>query len=136
MEQSLHTQALAEIRRDIADLESQLELLRAVERYHAAKAGVLPTAPVGNGQHDNGKPAEAGEFAGMTMRDAAVIILRRAGRKVPTGWIAKELLAGGYQSKNPDGARNALYAMMKRETGLFLNTGDGVWQLCESVSNS
>jgi hypothetical protein len=157
MDRAVHKQILDEVRRDIADLESRISELRAVEKYHATKAGVPESAPsrvVIQGQFGMGKSAgvaelfhnatdaladppeiTAGEFAKMTMRDAATVILTRVkGYCLNARQIANALIDGGYETTNPDGLRNAAFSMLTRESDVFEKVGSGFWRLKTPVA--
>ncbi len=66
------------------------------------------------------------------MADAAVIVLRRAGKQMSTPEIAREIMSGGYPTRNPDGIRNATFSMLNREKERFRKVGKGEWELIEN----
>jgi hypothetical protein len=133
MIRNLHSEVLIEIRHDIQRLEAELAQLRAVERYHTGK--------VGDG-FDVNEPADAqtaeesvrnnGEraYAGMTVRDAAKDVLQRAGGgPLSTRAITDKLLAGGYQTKNANQFRNAVFGVLNKSKNIFEKAGAGMWRL-------
>ncbi len=136
MQSNHHLQALQEVRADIAELERQLADLRAVERWHAGKvedATPEKTEPAParttEGSANGKRPPE---FAALNMADAAVIVLRRAGKQMSTPEIAREIMSGGYPTRNPDGIRNATFSMLNREKERFRKVGKGEWELIEN----
>jgi hypothetical protein len=133
--ESTHQQMLDQVRQEIQALESQLAVLRAVEQYHAHKASGdaepavvrLTVSPVTIG----GAP----RFTNMNQTDAAVEVLREAGRPLSTADIAKALVQGGVRAKAPDRLKASLFPAMQRKPAVFRKAGPGLWALADGGRN-
>jgi hypothetical protein len=138
---SMHAEILREVRQDIAALKERLEKLLAVEAYHAEKVG---TSHISNGvageKYSNGhrltdsvaasKQKPPGRFAGLGQREAAIAMLREAGKPLRCGEIARGIKGGGYDF--PHDAillANSLSTSFRRCPKVFRKAGRGLWAL-------
>jgi hypothetical protein len=140
--ESTHEQMLDQVRQEIAVLEDQLALLRAVEQYHSQKARgkvVVTLAPLRIGisaipptvsMTPSGK-----RFAALNQTDAAAEVLREAGRPLSTAEIAEALVQGGVRAKSPARLKASLFPAMQRKPSVFRKAGPGRWALTHGDSN-
>jgi HB1, ASXL, restriction endonuclease HTH domain len=137
---SVHEEMLREIREDIARIKAQLETLLAVEAYHAGKAGKSRASQAehhyleNNGQSLDTERANKGKshgrLAGLGQREAAIEVMREAGRPMRCGDIARSMVSGGYVYKQGTAKlANTLFTSLRRGPGMFAKTGKGLWAL-------
>jgi hypothetical protein len=128
---------LAEVQRDIADLESQLTELRIVERWLAgrparngkAPQAALPTSPA----RSEPQLKEANKaYLRMTVREAAVDVLRKAAMPLKTREITEALLRGGYPTANPETMHSTVFSTLDREVTIFTKVAPGLWALADN----
>jgi hypothetical protein len=141
-DEELHRRMLEEIRLEMSKTAERMVQLRAAAAYHAEKIGEdLPedgsrgVTGVQDSNRGAGSTRRHAEFANLKMKHAAQIVLRKAGRHLPTAEIADALLKGGYPAKNPPGFRNVVFAMLRKTPALFRRVDKGLWAITEAEEN-
>jgi hypothetical protein len=126
---------LADVQQEIATLEARLSELRTVERWLASKSAKAAAAVVENGVPVRSEPHAAAvkesPYRRLTVRQAALDVLRKAGKPLKTRSITEALLAGGYQTTNVDTMNTTVFSTLDREADLFKKVGPGLWALVD-----
>lgn len=118
-----HAEFYQEVLTDIAMCEKQLDELRAIAQYHAAKAGI-------SGDSKPPKPSrKAVRFAKIHQIKAVETILREAGEPLRTAEIVSRMKAGGFPGKDPARVKMSIFTSMTRKIDIFKKTGPGMWSL-------
>jgi hypothetical protein len=118
---------LAKVRQDKEKVRAELARLDTVEQWlvanttgHSIEVTLSPTDNITVAKPANGK---------VRMVDVAAEVIRKAGRSLTTREVADAVLAAGYETKNPDGFRNAVFSGLSRSADLFEKDEAGLWRL-------
>lgn len=139
MDKSLHAAAVEELEAEIAKKTAEIAELRRVRDWHATRLrSALPAphrySPLGTRIPEtvvNGTATN--QYSDMTQRDAAVAVLKAAGKPLSTSDIANAMIAGGC-GHDGNTIRNSVYAALHRDPETFVRKGEGrygLWALTE-----
>ncbi len=133
-------EVLEEIRRDIAEAEQNLAVLRQLESYLLTKtslngANVQPETSAKPPATIEEEVPAPGSLAGVSQSKAIETVLREVGHPMRTMSILKAMIARGFPDPHSTKARqnlaNSLFSVMRRKPDRFKKTGKGLWGLIE-----
>jgi len=119
-------QMLSEVESDIARLQSVADYLR--EKIAAANGRVVPRGK--SSAATSAGSSSSTSLAGFKQVDAAEIVLKEAGKPMPTADIARAMIDRGFEGGDFAKLRKNLYVALWRSSGgRFKSAGAGIWRL-------